>query len=201
VTARRRGSHRPRTFVRRRPVLAWIVVIAAVLVGAALLTGRMLRAPLHVRAPSPGAAPQTVVQVYFVGTARGRPLTLAPVRRRVPIAPEETLAASAVRVLLEGPTRRERSHGLVTEIPPGTVLRGVTIRDGIATVDLGVSFAEGGGSSSMLARVWQVVYTTTQFPKVSSVQLLIGGRRVDTLGGEGLMIGAPFSRPASMPTF
>jgi spore germination protein GerM len=53
----------------------------------------------------------------------------------------------------------------------------------------------------MQARVWQIVYTATQFPKVSSVQLLIGGRRVDTLGGEGLLIGAPLHRPPSMPTF
>jgi hypothetical protein len=31
--------------------------------------------------------------------------------------------------------------------------------------------------------------------------LLIGGRRVDTLGGEGLLIGAPMRRPVAMPTF
>lgn len=202
MTARRRGSHHhPRTFTRRRPVLAWIIIVGAVLVAAALLAGRMLRAPIHVRPPTP-APGQIQVQVYFVRAASGRrPLMLAAVRRRVVIAPAEALAASTLRALLDGPTRGERSRGLVSEIPPGTALRSVTIQGGLATVDLGVSFAQGGGTTSMQARVWQVVYTATQFPKVSSVQLLIGGRRVDTLGGEGLLIGAPLHRPPSMPTF
>jgi spore germination protein GerM len=187
------------TFGRRRPALAWIAVVAVLVVGA-VLAGRMIRAPLHVRAPVPSRA-RTDVQVYFVRVASHRALTLAPVHRRVPPGPTDALEAAALRAMLEGPTRGERSRGLVSEIPSGTVLRGVTLQGGLATVDLGVSFAQGGGSSSMLARVWQIVYTATQFPDVESVQLLIGGRRVDTLGGEGLMIGAPLRRPGSMPTF
>jgi len=186
---------------RRRPVLAWIIVIAAI-VAAAVLAGRTFRPPLHVRRPPAPSALRTDVQVYFVRTASGRrALTLAAVHRRVVLAPADALAASTLRALLAGPSRSERSRGLLTEIPAGTVLRDVTINGGLATVDLGVSFAQGGGSTSMLARVWQVVYTATQFPEVASVQFLIGGRRVDTLGGEGLMIGAPLRRPRAMPTF
>jgi len=187
------------TFRRRRPAVAWIVIIAVLVVGA-VLVGRMMRAPLHVRAPVPSQA-RTTVQVYFVRVAPHRTVTLAVVHRRVPLGPADELEAAALRALLEGPTRGERSHGVATEIPSGTVLRGVTLQSGLATVDLGVSFAQGGGSSTMLARVWQIVYTATQFPHVESVQLLIGGRHVDTLGGEGLMIGAPLRRPGSMPTF
>jgi spore germination protein GerM len=142
------------------------------------------------------------VQVFFVRTEPGgRAQTLAAAGRRVVLGPKEALAASALRALLDGPSRAERSRGLTSEIPPGTVLRAVTIGGGTATVDLGVAFAQGGGSSSILARVWQVVYTATQFPGVSSVQLLIGGRRVDTLGGEGLLIGAPMHRPVAVPVF
>lgn len=193
----RRGG-RPRG--RGRPVLTWIIIIAA-LVAAAVVAGRTVRPPLPGRGPSPGP-PRTEVQVFFVRTEPGgRAQTLAAVHRRVVLGPEEALAASALRALLAGPSRTERSRGLTSEIPPGTALRAVTIGGGMATVDLGVALAQGGGSSSILARVWQVVYTATQFPGVSSVQLLIGGRRVDTLGGEGLLIGAPMHRPAAVPVF
>lgn len=195
----RRGRSRG---VRRRgrPVLGWLVVVA-LLIAAAVLVGRAVRVPVPGRHPAAGP-PQTEVQVFFVRTAPGgRSQTLAAARRRVPRGPDTALAAEAVRALLDGPSRAERSHGLTSEIPPGTALRSLTLSGRVATVDLGVAFAQGGGSSSMLARVWQVVYTATQFPDVSSVRLLIGGRRVATLGGEGLMIGAPLRRPAAVPTF
>ena len=190
-----RGARR-----RGRPVLRWLVVIA-VLVAAAVFAGRAMRTPLPGRHPAAGP-PRTEVQVFFVRTEPGgRAQTLAAVRRRVPDGPGDALASEALRALLDGPTRAERSHGLTSEIPPGTALRSVALRGGMATVDLGVAFTQGGGSSSMLARVWQVVYTATQFRDVSSAQLLIGGRRVAALGGEGLMIGAPMRRPAAIPTF
>ncbi|HKX17423.1 MAG TPA: GerMN domain-containing protein [bacterium] len=190
-----RGARR-----RGRPVLGWLFVIA-VLVAAAVIVGRAVRVPLPGRHPAVGP-PQAEVQVFLVRTEPGgRAQTLIAVRRRVPEGPEEALAAEALRALLDGPMRAERSHSLTSEIPSGTVLRSLTLSGGVATVDLGVTFAQGGGSSSILARVWQVVYTATQFPDVSSVQFLIGGRRVAALGGEGLMIGAPMRRPASVPTF
>ena len=195
---RRGGLHAARR--RGRPVFAWIVVIA-VLVVAAVFAGRILRVMVPVRGTATGPT-RTEVQVFFVRTeAGGRSQTLAAVRRRVAAGPEQAVEAAALRALLDGPSRAERARGLTTEIPPGTALRAFTLAGGVATVDLGVAFAQGGGSSSMLARVWQVVYTATQFPGVTSAQLLIGGRRVDTLGGEGLLIGAPMRRPAAVPTF
>jgi spore germination protein GerM len=45
-----------------------------------------------------------------------------------------------VRSLLTGPTRRERSDGLRTAIPPGTALRDLTIARRVVTVDLDARF-------------------------------------------------------------
>src|SRR5213593_1672242 len=59
----------------------------------------------------------------------------------------------------------------------------------------------GRGSSSMLGRLWQIVYTATQFPHASRVRFLIEGQTRAALGGEGVVIDHPLARPASPPVF
>ena len=138
------------------------------------------------------------VDVFFVRfEAAGRKASLEAVRRPAPRGSVEARLDAALRVLLAGPGTRD----LVTEIPPGTALLGVRVEAGTATVNFSQSYATGGGSTSMLGRVWQVVYTATQFPATPAVQILIEGHRVEALGGEGVMIGAPLRRPASPPSF
>jgi hypothetical protein len=106
---------------------------------------------------------------------------------RVPKSP--AVARSAVELLLAGPP-----PGLATAIPAGTRLRGLSIADGIATVDLSREFESGGGSASMLGRLAEVVYTLTQFPSVTGVTFEIEGERVTTLGGEGVTLDRPQTR-------
>jgi spore germination protein GerM len=144
------------------------------------------------------------VEVYFVRfDAAHHKGSLAAVRRPAPRGPVETRLAGALGDLLAGPglSMAGDEPGLVTEIPAGTTLLGVRVNGGIATVNLSTTYATGGGSTSMLARVWQVVYTATQFPEAPSAQILIDGRRVEGLGGEGVMIGAPLKRSAAPPSF
>jgi len=137
------------------------------------------------------------IEVYFVVRGTGRVGSLVPVRRPAPDGPPEVRLRAALRALLDGP-HDARLH---TEIPEGTALLGVTVRDGVVTVDVSTTFASGGGSTSMLGRVWQVVYTASQFPDAPAVQILINGRRVEALGGEGILIGAPLRRPDTPPSF
>src|SRR5437588_2823832 len=117
----------------------------------------------------------------------------------LPRPPRSTLFpyTTLFRSLLDGP-HDARFH---TEIPQGTALLGASVRDGVVTVDVSPAFASGGGSTSMLGRVWQVVYTATQFPDAPAAQILINGRRVEALGGEGILIGAPLRRPDVPPSF
>ena len=70
-------------------------------------------------------------------------------------------------------------------IPAGTRLLGLTIKDGVATVDLSSEFESGGGSASATIRLGQVVYTLTQFPTVKSVVFQIDGRTVTRLRQRG----------------
>ena len=81
-----------------------------------------------------------------------------------------------------------------SQIPAGSQLLGLTIEDGVATVDLTSEFESGGGSASMNMRIAQVVYTLTQFPTVKGVLFELDGQRVDVLGGEGVVVDEPVTR-------
>jgi germination protein M len=93
----------------------------------------------------------TTVHVYFVRGERG-----ALVHR---VVPARTPASAAVRALLAGPTAAERRRGYSSAVPSGTRLLGLTVKRGLATVDLSNRFASGGGSTSMNWRLAQLVYT------------------------------------------
>ena len=97
---------------------------------------------------------------------------------------------------MTGPTDAEESDGLVTAIPDGTTLLGVSVADGVATVDLSGTFDDGGGSASMLGRVAQVVATLTQFPTIERVAFRLDGEPVETIGGEGVVVDPPLGRTA-----
>jgi hypothetical protein len=95
----------------------------------------------------------------------------------------------ALTDLLSGPTDAERGAFIGTEIPAGTELLGLNIKDGVATVDLSAEFAQGGSSSlEETARLAQVVYTITQFETVRSVQFRINGGIVKAFGSHGILL-------------
>ena len=143
-------------------------------------------------AVSPAAT--TTLRVYFFAPdLGGGDAHLVPVVRTVPAT--RAVATAAVRELLAGPVPAE--HGLVTMIPAGTQLLGITIDSRVATVDLTGTFESGGGSASMLGRLAQLVYTVTQFPTVDTIRLRLDGQPVESIGGEGVMVGAGLGRADS----
>ncbi len=168
-----------------RRILVWIVVLAA---AAALVWWTQLR-PQEAR-----------VSVFFVGTVDGSG-TVVPVERTVSGRRAEEVLRGAFQALLSGPSAQERAKGLTSEIPAGTRLRGITVREGLVTVDLSEAVASGGGSASMQGRLWQIVYTGTAHPAARQVRLLIEGEERPALGGEGLMIDRPIARPPAYPRF
>jgi germination protein M len=104
------------------------------------------------------------------------------------------VGSAAMEALLEGPDPRERAAGVGSQIPPGTQFLGLTVANGIATVDLTSEFESGGGSASLNMRIAQVVYTLTQFPTVKGVLFELDGSSVDVLGGEGVVVDQPVTR-------
>jgi hypothetical protein len=105
------------------------------------------------------------------------------------------VATAAMHALLDGPTTDEASgRAIASAVPDGSRLLGLTIEDGVATVDLSAEFESGGGSESVFVRLAQVVYTLTQFPTVDSVLFRIEGRDVTVFSGEGIVLDGPVGR-------
>jgi germination protein M len=145
--------------------------------------------------PRPSAVPgkTMLVRAYFVLGGEPGVVGLVPVLRTVP---ETTgVARAAMTALLAGPTPAEDGERTITTaIPDGTTLLGVTIKNGVATVDLSTEFDSGGGTASMQYRLAQVVYTLTQFSTVRSVVFQIDGTTVTVFGGEGIVLDGPQAR-------
>jgi germination protein M len=148
---------------------------------------------------TPKATPQTtsstgetmVIRAYFVLEGNVGVEGLVPTLREVP---ETTaVARAAMEALLRGEILADYDR-LSTAIPAGTRLLGLSIRDGIATVDLSRDFESGGGSASSFYRLGQVVYTLTQFSTVNAVLFQVEGRTVTTFGSEGIVLEGPQTR-------
>jgi N-acetylneuraminic acid mutarotase len=104
------------------------------------------------------------------------------------------VAAAALKALLAGPTRAERASGVATAIPAGTRLLAVSIKGGVAAVNLTSEYQSGGGSLSMQIRLGQVVYTLTQFPTVKTVRFELDGAPVNVFSSEGIVLDHPVGR-------
>jgi spore germination protein GerM len=139
--------------------------------------------------------PDTVV--YLVRD-EGRTFTLESVFRqtRSGASGTEATARRALTALAAGPTAEEAARGLSSEVPPDLVVQDVRSGGGLLEVDLDAGFASGGGSASMLGRLHQVLYTLSHPTDVDRVALFLDGEPLTVLGGEGVMVEHPWTRPA-----
>jgi len=134
--------------------------------------------PVGTQTPTPPPSPRGTVtyQLWFAmgeklfETKRTEPATLG-------------VGTAAMKALLQGPTAAERAAGVATIIPSGTALNGLSISNGVATVDLTTVYASGGGSLSEQFRLAQVVYTLTQFSTVKGVNFRLDGKPVKVFSG------------------
>jgi len=146
-------------------------------------------------AGSPTAAPSgtSIVRAYFILAGPPGSEGLVPYLFEVPKT--QAVATAAMNALLSNsPTNRDGFQKISSAIPAGTKLLGLTIANGVATVDLSGEFAAGGGSASSQFRLDQVVYTLTQFPSVDKVLFKVDGTTVTVFGSEGIVLDGPVGR-------
>ncbi len=144
--------------------------------------------------PAPSPSGTIVVRAYFMLGGPIRSAGLVPVLREIPAT--TAVARAAMNALLDGPNADERgaSPAISSMVPVGTELLGLSINDGVATVDLSAAFEPGGDLESRVARIGQVVYTLTQFRTIKSVAFRLEGRPVSAFGPEGIVLHGPVSR-------
>ncbi len=97
----------------------------------------------------------------------------------------------AIRCLFDGPTYVEQNKGVYSEIPQ-TKINAVRQLPDRVVIDLQDSFGQGGGADSLYKRMYQLIKTVNYNTK-KPVYLLINGRFVDAIGGEGLMLKQPLN--------
>lgn len=151
-------------------------------------------------AASPGATPaatstgMTTVRSYFFLGSFVDNAGLVPVLREIPNT--QAVGAAAMAELLKGPNDAELGArpAMYTDIPEGTRFLGLTIDNGVATVNLSKEFESGAGTASAIGRLAQVVYTLTQFPTVTGVSFQIDGVPKPVFGGDGTTFDGPVGR-------
>lgn len=108
---------------------------------------------------------------------------LIPVMRRIPW--EEGIGKLALKNMIDNPSLRENlaPTGLIPIIPPGTVVKGMTIDNetGICKVDFSNEFLNYTTEKEEENLIKGVVYTLTEFPAIREVKILVEGEALEAL--------------------
>lgn len=146
--------------------------------------------PNQLNTSTPTKAPtETSVQIYWLKTA-GNEIKLAAAPVSVNEAQPNVILKSAFEKMLQGST----DPTLTSTIPANTKLQKLEIQPDGIHVDLSSEFTTGGGSTAMMGRVAQVIYTATTLNPDASVWISINDKPLDVLGGEGLVLDQPMTR-------
>jgi hypothetical protein len=155
-------------------------------------TGILPQIPVTV-AELPGSQVTLVPQSYWLQTTGNR-IEMVAVAMPRPLGKSDVAALrDAIDYLLVTP----HYGSLASTIPPGTRLLGLQIKPDGIYLDLSREFASGGGSTSMIYRVAQALYTVTSLDPTAKVYLSVEGKRLNQdhpLGGEGLILSQPLTR-------
>ncbi|XGB39694.1 MAG: GerMN domain-containing protein [Cyanobacteria bacterium LVE1205-1] len=118
---------------------------------------------------------------------------------------KSTSIKEALQILLAGPSSTDLQNGSASTIPLNTKLLDLQIRsnpgDEEIYVNLSSEFTDGGGSTAMIGRLAQVLYTATSLDSKAEVWISVDGKPLTQLGGEGVLISQPMTRQAFTDDF
>lgn len=113
------------------------------------------------------------------------------------IVKEQASPDLALKAAINNLLSSHETSSLTTTIPAGTKLLDLRIAKKGIYVNLSDEFSSGGGSTSMIYRVAQVLYTATSLDPNAKVFISVEGQLLDEnypLGGEGIILGEPLTR-------
>ena len=150
--------------------------------GCALLDGEPRSMPPQNEDRPPAAAANLRETVFYLPNADWQ--SLVPVRMGIPW--ETGIAKATLGLLVDGNVPAKMLDlGLVPLLPAGTTVLGLTIRQGVALVDLSKEFLHYNPAHER-AVIYGLVYTLTEFPSIMQVELLVEGKKPDLPGGMSL---------------
>jgi len=129
------------------------------------------------------------VKLYF---SDNQAMFLIPEERDVPFNKDkEKFLQAVVAELIKGPSIKE----LYLTIPKEAQVKSVHLKNNMAIVDFSreLRTKHWGGSTGETFTIYSLVNTLTEFPEIVKVQILIDGKRVDSLTGH-LDISEPLIR-------
>ena len=132
---------------------------------------------------------EQTASIYWLRSKENR-LDLVPQPFKVAATQPNQVLEAAFKTLLAGPSEGTDS----TTIPKGTQLLGLKAENNNVHVNLSENFTTGGGSTSMMGRVGQVVYTATSLNPKAKVYIEVNGKPLEVLGGEGVELEQPLTR-------
>ncbi|MGL5081582.1 MAG: GerMN domain-containing protein, partial [Microcoleaceae cyanobacterium] len=136
--------------------------------------------------PTPeSAVGQQTVDVYWLQEKEGQmELAARPLPLETKDNPNETLEV-AFNYLLTPPNSNKQAEKQFSEIPSNTQLLSLKMAGDDVYLDLSSEFVQGGGSTSMISRLGQVIYTATSLNPEAKVWISVEGEPLKVLGGEG----------------
>jgi spore germination protein GerM len=143
-------------------------------------------------------------QLYWLQTERGN-IKLIP--QKITIArgtSPKNMLTQALNMLLNTPPKLNLNQAFTTTIPAETRLLNLELNDSEVHINLSKEFTTGGGSTSMIYRVAQIVYTASSINPSHKIYLSVEGELLDEnypLGGEGLVFREPVTRQQLVEDF
>lgn len=124
------------------------------------------------------AEPERTMQLVVYHATKDA-MYLVPEMHKVPVNSHP--ARTAIELLQAGPKNPE----FVGVMPAGTQMKNITVKDHIAYVDFNDKLIKknGGGSASEILLVGAIVNTLTEFPDIEQVQILVNGKKIETISG------------------
>lgn len=134
---------------------------------------------------------QKTLNVYFIKVRSGNNSQYVAVKRKY--KNEEQKFKTAIKELFKGPNKAEKNEGLYSAIPEGAKILSLKETSTKAVIDLSPHFEYGGGTTSMIQRIDQLVKTSIDATN-KPVFLEIEGETVEAIGGEGIIIEQPLAK-------
>ncbi|MEO1131404.1 MAG: GerMN domain-containing protein [Cyanobacteria bacterium J06639_1] len=144
-----------------------------------------------------GVGQRQRVDVYWLTDAEENELYYVVQEKTVRAKDDEQAISNSLNVLIEG----SRDPQLITAIPDDTRVLDVKTENDDIFINFSSEFAQGGGASSMLGRVTQVLYTATSQDVDAEVWISVEGKEISVLSGEGLLLDQPLTRASFSPSF